>query len=173
MQFTTGKLILPNPDHIGVVVRDADKTIMFLSSIGIPGPWRTFDFEQNKKVLLAGNPFRLKIAFAKVGPIILELLQPVDGDSVWAQFMKSNGEGIQHVAFSVADFDMWVSNIEKQGGKMITGGRSLMKQEGGKFTVVGSPEGNRWCYLDTKPGGMVIEFMDNMMGLVSCKNDLT
>jgi catechol 2,3-dioxygenase-like lactoylglutathione lyase family enzyme len=165
MQSETSATALPNPDHVGVVVKDTDKTVEFLSSIGVGGPWKTFDFVQDKDILLAGEPFRLKIAFAKVGTTAFELLQPVEGNSVWAQFLKTNGEGIHHVAFSVANFDEWVSRVQSQGGRMITGGRALMKEEEDRITVVGSPEGNRWCYLDTKPGGMIIEFMDNLMGL--------
>jgi hypothetical protein len=43
MQSDSGAIVLPSPNHIGVVVEDADRTAKLLSSIGI-GPWQTFGF---------------------------------------------------------------------------------------------------------------------------------
>jgi len=33
-----------------------------------------------------------------------------------------------------------------------------LKQQGGKMVAGGVYEGKRWCYFDTKPGGILVEF---------------
>ncbi len=91
------------PDHIGVVVKDADKTAEFLSSVWGIGPWRSMDYAPHKEDMIVGEPFALKAVFTKLGPTILELLQPVEGKSVWAEALETNGEGIHHMAFNVSD----------------------------------------------------------------------
>ncbi|MBA7507869.1 hypothetical protein ES706_06598 [subsurface metagenome] len=138
---------LPSPNHIGVVVKDVDKTIKFLSSMCGLGPWTTFDYTAHKEDMIVGEPFALKITFTKLGPTVLELLEPVEGRSVWAQFIETNGEGIHHIAFSVSNWDEMVSKLQERGGKMLV--------------CALSSEGKRWCYFDTKPGGIVLELMDN------------
>lgn len=137
---------LPSPNHIGVVVEDTDKTTKFLSSVWGFGPWQTLDYRAHKDDMIVGEPFTLKIAFAKLGAVVLELLQPVKGDSIWAQALETKGEGVHHIAFSVSNWDEMVSKLQEQGGRMVVGAIF---------------EGKRWCYFDTKPGGIIVEFMDN------------
>ena len=138
---------LPIPDHIGVVVKDADKTAKFLSSVWGVGPWQLIDYTPRKEDMIVGEPFTLKIRFAKLGPTTLELLQPVEGKSVWAEALETKGEGIQHIAFSISNWDEMVSKLQEQGAKMVASAFS--------------PVGKRWCYMDTKPGGILFELMDN------------
>ena len=138
---------LSSASHLGVVVRDTDKTAKFLSSLGL-GPWETFEFSPAEETLIAGKPFRLKVAYGKLwGSIALELLQPLDETSVWAKFLETNGEGVHHVGFSVSNFDEMVSKLKEQGNTMTAGATAI--------------EGKRFCYFDTKPGGIVIEIMED------------
>ena len=139
-------IALPSPNHIGVVVKDTDKTTKFLSSMWGLGPWQTFEYSPSKDEMIVGEPFGLKMAWAKLGSVVLELLQPVDRNSIWAQALETMGEGIHHIAFSVSNWDEMVSRFEEQGGRMVAGAIF---------------EGKRWSYFNTKPGGIIIEFMDN------------
>ncbi|MFC1956884.1 VOC family protein [Chloroflexota bacterium] len=154
---------LPNPDHIGIVVRDVDKTVEFLSLAGVPGPWKVFNHEA-KDGLVVGAPFKIKIGAAKVGSVVFELIQPLDSDSVWARFLESKGEGIQHLAFGVSSFDEWVSRLKAQGYGIVVGGRVSLEVENDTMKAVGDPNGDRWCYLEnsSQGGGFIIEFMDNL-----------
>ncbi len=136
----------PIPDHIGVVVKDADKTAEFLSSVWGFGPWQLIDYTPRKEDVIVGAPFTLKIRFTKLRTTILELIQPIEGESVWAKALETHGEGIQHIAFSIRNWDEMVSKFQQQGAEMVAAA----------FT----PDGKRWCYMDTKPGGIVFELMD-------------
>jgi len=146
MQSDTGTIALPSPNHIGVVVKDVDETTKFLSSVGGLGPWQTFEYSPHKDNMIVGEPFTLKMAITKLGSTVLELLQPVEGNSIWAQALETKGEGIHHIAFSVSNWEEMVSKLQEQGSRMVAG------------SVFGD---NRWCYFDTKPGGIIVELMDN------------
>ena len=145
MQSDVDTMVLPSPNHIGVVVKDLYKTIEFLSSTCGLGPWKTLDFSQGKDDLLVGEPYRQKVAFAKLGSITLELIQHLEGPGIFTQFLENQGEGLEHIAFSVSNWGERVSKLKEQGCKMVLGG---------------TYEGKHWCYFDTKPGGIMIEFME-------------
>ena len=101
MPSDNGAIALPPPNHIGVVVKDLDKTTEFLSSICGLGPWITVEDSPHKDDITIGGPYRIKVAYAKLGPVILELFQPLEGRSIWSQFLEASGEGIHHIGFEV------------------------------------------------------------------------
>ncbi len=144
MPSDAGAVALPaSIDHIGVVVEDIDKTMEFLSSIWGLGPWQTVEVSFGKDRLIVGEPFRQKLAWAKLGSTTLELIQQIEGGGPWPEFLKTSGEGVHHIAFKLSNYDEMVSKLQEQGGKMVAGGVY---------------EGKRWCYFDTKPGGILVEF---------------
>ena len=81
---------------------------------------------------------------------MLELIQPVS-ESLWSQFLKEHGEGIQHIAFGVSNYDEVVSRFLEHGYPMVTSA---------------SYKGLRWCYFQTQPGGMLVEFRDEFKVVV-------
>jgi catechol 2,3-dioxygenase-like lactoylglutathione lyase family enzyme len=147
VQSESSAIALPPPFKISVVVKDIDKTIEFLSrSVGL-GPWEIFDFSPRKDELMMGEPFKIKVAWANVGKsLVYELHQPLEGRSVWSQFLETKGEGLHLLAYSVpSTWEEIVTKLQAQGAKMLAGG---------------TYEGNRWCYLETRPGGIRIELTE-------------
>ena len=143
---TGGTTALPN--HVCIVVKDIQKTMEFLSSLLGIKPWELVESTQGKDVVTVGDPFTIKLAAANwgaLGPVALELIQPVKGNSVWAQFLQAKGEGIHHIAYGAPNFDKEVSKLKKDGGTLIASG------------IFG---GKRWAYFDTQPGGTVLEIME-------------
>jgi len=144
MPSDIGAVALPaSIGHIGVVVEDIDKTMEFLSSIWGLGPWQTLEISLGKDMLIVGEPFRQKLAWAKLGSTTLELIQQLEGGGPWPEFLKTKGEGVHHIGFKLSNWDEMVAKLKQQGGKMVAGGVF---------------EGKRWCYFDTKPGGILVEF---------------
>jgi catechol 2,3-dioxygenase-like lactoylglutathione lyase family enzyme len=138
----SSKTALPAPGHLGVVVKDLDKAKGFLSRVLGLGPWQVIDYAPTKDELFIGEPFRLRIAVAELVPLALELVQPLEGKSIWSEFLKSKGEGLHHIAFTVPNWDEMVQKMEEAGSRMTAGG---------------SINGKRWCYFETSPGGVIIE----------------
>jgi methylmalonyl-CoA/ethylmalonyl-CoA epimerase len=139
--------------HLGVVVKDRDKTIEALSTLFGLGPWFTSDQIFRKDQMLEGEPMRFKNAFAKLEGLglkrlYLELIQPVQEGTIYDQFVKTRGEGLHHLSLMVSDWDEMVSKMERLGYKKLVGG------------IAG---GERWCYFEVNPGGLIIEIVRDKM----------
>jgi 4-hydroxyphenylpyruvate dioxygenase-like putative hemolysin len=145
MKLNKGTVALTNISHLGVAVKNAEDTVGFISSIWDIGIPEVADYEAKPEELISGEPFRVRLVFIKFGTHTIELLQPLDDKSIWSKFIKEKGEGIHHIAYGVSNYDEMVSIFEKQGHKLL---------------VAAVFEGCRWCYFDTSPGGMVIEFRE-------------
>ncbi len=147
MQSESGAIALPPPFKISAVVKDIDKTTEFLSRSTGLGPWEIFEFSPQKDELMVGEPFKLKVAWANVGkPLVYELIQPLEGRSVWSQFLETKGEGLHLLAYSIpSTWEEVVKTLQAQGATMLAGGTF---------------EGERWCFLDTRPGGIRIELTE-------------
>jgi methylmalonyl-CoA/ethylmalonyl-CoA epimerase len=136
-----------NLDHVGVVVKDMDKTIQYLSSLGI-GPFEPpISDPALAEKWFRGEPsdWKVKIRYAKMGPVKLELIQPVEGKNANQEFLEKKGEGIQHIGFTVDDLDREVDKLTTKGIEVIM----RMKKPGGQSV-----------YLETDAiGGILIELM--------------
>lgn len=80
-------------EHLGIAVKSIEEQLPYYE--GILG-LKCYNIEvvEDQKV---------KTAFFKVGQTKIELLEPTSPDSTIAKFIEKKGEGIHHIAFSVAD----------------------------------------------------------------------
>jgi 4-hydroxyphenylpyruvate dioxygenase-like putative hemolysin len=90
--------------HIGMVVRDLEKTVATLRSLGV------FTIPAGEPLVLEGkNPDGAKPAGTILrfdvicGDLSIELLQPVSGDNIQQRWLDAHGEGVSHVCFDVPD----------------------------------------------------------------------
>jgi hypothetical protein len=140
VESTFSKLI-----QVGVVVKDLDKVVERLTSLGI-GPFTSMHKPDDAEEWFRGKPMkaRFKISGAKLGNVVLELIQPLEGKSPHQEFLDNQGEGIQHIAFAVDDLDREVSRLTKKGVSVLLSA-NLPKA--------------RVAYLDLGAGGLVVELM--------------
>ena len=134
-------------DHVGVVVRNLDKAIDYYQSLGL-GPFRQKDISVLTDKKMYGKPtdFELKMATAQMGPIMIELIQPVEEAPVQEEFLESKGEGINHIAFSVDDLDKEEAKLVEKGLEVIL---SVRRTTGGGGS-----------YFDTREvGGVIMELI--------------
>lgn len=102
---------LGNIAEVCIVTPDVYKTMSGLCKLGI-GPFQVFNFNSqtvSSRVYRGQDAsFELKVCFAKQGSLVFELMQPVSGPSLMADYLKRSGgrEGIQHVAFDCEDMPM-------------------------------------------------------------------
>ncbi|HEY48971.1 MAG TPA: hypothetical protein G4O13_02885 [Dehalococcoidia bacterium] len=104
-------------DHLAIVVKDIHKAVEFYSkAFGL-------QFEEVAEhalppdVIYKGKPcpYTMRVTFAHMGPVRLELVQVVEGECIYTDFLKEHGEGIHHLGFEVADLEKEVANAEAQG----------------------------------------------------------
>ena len=105
--------------HLGIVVRDIEKKVQyFTEKLGIPFKISTMEHSGT----LHGEPmkYKAKIAFAKIGSLTLELLQTVEGNTVFEEFLNEHGEGIHHISvLSKEPLDVEIEKCRKRGIKIL------------------------------------------------------
>ncbi|HTT60546.1 MAG TPA: VOC family protein [Bryobacteraceae bacterium] len=113
--------------QVAIVCRDIEATSKrWAAVLGVDPPQiRTTKPGHEVRVMYRGRPSdgRAKLAFIKLGQITLELIQPVGGDTSWKQFLDSHGEGVQHIAFQVADPEQTIRGFHDAGMPVLHQGR--------------------------------------------------
>ena len=144
--------------QIGVVVKDLDKSIQALGDIFGIGPFRTIDWPPAGRTDIEkfyyGQPgdFTARMAFTELGPVELELIQPVSGRSIWADFLDQHGEGIHHIRFNLEDLEPVLEYLA---------GHNIGVAQMGS----GLRPGTIWANLDTESTvGFTIEIMKALPG---------
>jgi methylmalonyl-CoA/ethylmalonyl-CoA epimerase len=144
--------------QIGVVVGDLDRAIAALSEVFGIGPFRTIDWPPADRTDIQrfyhGEPgnFSARMAFTELGPIELELIQPVEGESVWADFLEQHGEGIHHIRFNVPAIEPVIEYLARRDVEVAQMGSGLRP-------------GTTWANLDTEHlVGFTIEIMNALPG---------
>lgn len=64
-----------------------------------------------------------KLAFFKLGQVVLELIEPMGAGTSWKQYLDEHGEGVQHLGFQVTDLDGAIANAKKAGMGVLHRGR--------------------------------------------------
>lgn len=62
---------------------------------------------------------RVNAAFFRVGDVRLELLEPDAPDSPLAQFIEKRGEGLHHLAYTVANLQDRLDQLKAEGVRLI------------------------------------------------------
>src|SRR5882672_6593551 len=88
--------------QIAIVVRDIDEALERYNRALGWGPWNVYEHKPPAlhHTFLHGKPteFTMIGAETHVGPIVVELLQPVEGPSIYKEWLDAHGEGLHHIA---------------------------------------------------------------------------
>jgi len=101
--------------QISYAVKDIDRVVEKWSSLYGIGPW---SYAENGGVDAKGRPWKVRMAFAYVGPLQIELVQPLEGRIFQSRFLETWGEGLHHIGFYVDDVDAEVANLVEQGARL-------------------------------------------------------
>ena len=84
--------------QVCVVTNDIRRTLEGFTKLGV-GPWRIYTFspETVKDQTYLGKPARysMRLALATSGTMMWEVIQPLEGPSIYKDFLAKHGEGIQ------------------------------------------------------------------------------
>ncbi|SFB01216.1 Glyoxalase/Bleomycin resistance protein/Dioxygenase superfamily protein [Collimonas sp. OK607] len=138
--------------QICVVTRDLHRTMQQFVRLGV-GPWRVYTFDETtvKDLTYRGEkrPYSMRLALAWSGSTFWEIIQPLDGESIYTEWLAKHGEGIQHVALTCngISFEDRIAEFERRGHKLT--------QSGSYLGAV------RYAYLDTEEStGFAVELLD-------------
>jgi hypothetical protein len=140
------------------VVADLDKTISNLTEVFGLGPFRVITYppegRTDIKKYYHGEPgnFSARLAFTEMGPIELEIVQPLEGKSIWSDFLRDHGGGIHHIRFNV-------DNVEPVQNYLA--GKEIESAQHGS----GLRPGTNFMYFSSEEKiGFVIEVMNALPG---------
>jgi methylmalonyl-CoA/ethylmalonyl-CoA epimerase len=149
---------LKRPVQIGIVVRDLDRATQSLTSLFGIGPFKLMEWPNraDSKYFYRGKQERIKIrqAFVQVGPLELELIQPVEGErNAYHEFLEQRGGGIHHLLFEVDDLDQVSRGLAEYGVEVLQAGTGIRP-------------GPRWALLNTE--AMVGFFLELRQRAAGC-----
>lgn len=135
--------------QIAIVCHDLQRTMEQYTKLLGWGPWNVYRHEPPRlhDTELHGEPaaYTMLGAETHVGDMGFELLQPLEGLSIYREWLDEHGEGLHHVAVMLHDFDESTElrkRFAEVGAKVLMGGR------------IG--EAIEFYYLDTEPSLKVI-----------------
>jgi methylmalonyl-CoA/ethylmalonyl-CoA epimerase len=133
--------------QVAIVVKNIDETVKFYTEVFGIGPFEIREVEfPNATYYGQKAGYRGKRAFAKLGPVTLEIIELIEGRTVHEDFLKEKGEGLHHIGFAVQDLKRCEEEAKKLGLKVIQG----MKRE----------DGSGFAYLDSdRIGGAMFELI--------------
>lgn len=133
--------------QIGIVVKNIDETLKYYREAFGFGPFEVRYVDYPTATYYGKTAgYRGKRAFFNMGPIQIELIELVDGKTIHEDFLKTKGEGLNHLGFRVDDLEVAKKNAEKAGLKIIQ-----------SFT---RPDGTGFAYIDSdKVGGVLFELI--------------
>ena len=106
---------LGDPYHVGVAVRDLTEAMpRFEQLLGV-GPWGRLDAEVPAVFRGVETVSGVRSAFARVGSMYVELVEPTTGDFPAKTFLEERGEGIYHVGYWAPDMPAALRWAEQQG----------------------------------------------------------
>jgi catechol 2,3-dioxygenase-like lactoylglutathione lyase family enzyme len=133
---------LTNPDQVGIVVEDANSAALSFAKVFGADPVEVLDWPAagfDPESYYYGKPahWKMRVGFFQIGNLQWELIQPLEGPNIFADFLKEHGPGLHHIRFTEPDFDQHAAALQAAGIPMISNGKGIHKV-------------SRWAYFDTR-----------------------
>ena len=127
--------------QVAIVVKDMWKTVQVYHEVLGWGPWNIYVCKppRHTDTVVRGRlvHFTMQLAETQVGPVFFEVIEPLEGLSIYREFLEQKGEGLHHIAcFNVDD---------------LTGMLETFKRANVQVLMSGKIDGVRYCYMDTQP----------------------
>jgi len=113
--------------QVAVVVKDLQRAMEnYWKTLGI-GPWSVYTFAppalREPEVRRKSVHYSMRLALTKVGLVELELIEPLEGPSIYKEFLAKKGEGLHHLGFVVDDLDGALAAFSNMGIDILMSGK--------------------------------------------------
>jgi methylmalonyl-CoA/ethylmalonyl-CoA epimerase len=111
--------------HVGIPVLDLDKSMKDYRTLGLAPFQQEFLIDSTKfaEYLVYGKTpdpvVKTRGVMGQVGPLGIELLQPLEGETVHKELLEKTGGGIGHIAFAVDDLEEETAKLVEKGFPVI------------------------------------------------------
>jgi len=129
--------------QIAFVVENLERTVEnYWKLFGI-GPWHFYTYAKPfvKRMNRRGQPadYAMRVALSYFGPTRIELIEHKAGDTVYQDFIRAHGYGVQHLGVLVEDMEAAIREAEAAGYRVT--------MDGAGFGLDGD---GYYAYLDTE-----------------------
>ena len=144
--------------QVGLIVEDLDWAIEHYWRVFGIGPWHIYTYGKPlvKRMTYRGRPadYRMRVALSWLGPLRLELIEMLEGDTIYAEFVAEHGYGVHHLGVLVDDMEAALAKAETAG--------LTMTMDGAGFGLDGD---GHYAYLDTEDRlGTTFELIERPKG---------
>jgi methylmalonyl-CoA/ethylmalonyl-CoA epimerase len=140
--------------QVAILVPDLMEAIRhYHEDFGI-GPWDIYTYRKPlvREMSYHGEPadYSMRIGLSYFGPMRVELIQPLTGNTVYADFIAEHGYGVHHFGLLVDDMDSALEEARAAGYEMT--------MDGSGFGLDGD---GHYAYLDTEDRlGVTLELIE-------------
>ncbi|MBE0535720.1 MAG: VOC family protein [Phycisphaerae bacterium] len=140
--------------QICIIVPDLDAAVENYWKIFGVGPWHFYTYGKPlvKRMTRHGKPteYKMRVALSHIGNLRIELIEPLQGDTVYSEFVAKHGYGVHHLGVLTENMSESIGNAERAGFRMT--------QDGAGF---GPDDDGHYAYLDTEDViGTTIELIE-------------
>jgi len=143
MEEEKKKFRLPDIAQVCIIVPDLDRAVKnYWERFGV-GPWHFYTYGKPlvRRMTRHGKPaeYKMKVALSYIGKMRIELIEPLEGDTVYAEFVEKHGYGVHHLGVLTGNMEDSLQEASRCGLEMT--------QDGAGF----GPDGDgHYAYLDTE-----------------------
>ena len=102
--------------QVALIVRNIEATIERLNVLWKIGPFEIREMDVDDAIVHGRKAHvKARLAFAKAGPIDLELIEPEEGDNIYWEFLQARGEGVHHLKIPAQDFESELASLREKG----------------------------------------------------------
>jgi len=144
--------------QVGLVVQNLEQTVAAYWRLFGIGPWHFYTYGKPlvKRMSYRGHPceYKMRVALSWLGPLRIELIQHLEGETVYSEFIRQHGYGVHHLGLLVDDMAQALAQAERAGLTMI--------MDGSGFGLDGD---GHYAYLDTERQlGIMLELIQRPKG---------
>jgi len=144
--------------QIAFVVKDLDKTVENYHRLFGIGPWHFYTYGKPlvPRMTRHGKPaeYKMRVALSYFGPMRIELIEQLEGDTVYQEFIEEHGYGIHHLGVLVENMEEALGDAAARGLRMTMDGAGF-----------GPDDDGHYAYLDTESSiGTTIELIQRPKG---------
>ena len=144
--------------QVAIIVPNLEEAVENYWKLFGVGDWHFYTYGKPlvKRMSYQGQPseYKMRVALSYLGPMRIELIEMVEGDTVYADFVKEHGYGVHHFGVLVENMGEAIAEAEAAGLRMT--------MDGAGFGYDGD---GHYAYLDTEDKiGVTIELIERPKG---------
>lgn len=129
--------------QLGFIVEDLEATMHRYHRVFGRGGWQIYTYGPRLLSVMRrhGQPatYSCRIGLSYFGQSRIELIQPLEGDTVYSEYVEKHGYGVQHLGIYVKEIEPALEEVRAAG--------IAVTMEGGGFGLDGD---GYFAYLDTE-----------------------